>query len=60
VDVGHASRKGTRVARDDIVITVLGAGEPPPVEQLRAAVRRDVPDKVPVVLVEERGTTTQL
>ena len=49
-----------RISGDDIVITVLGAGEPPPVEELRAAVRRDVPDKVPVVLVEESGATTQL
>ena len=60
MDAGHASRKGARVSRDDIVITVLGADEPPPVEDLKAAVRRDVPDKVPVVLVEESGTTTQL
>jgi len=49
-----------RVSGDDIVITVLGAGARPPTEQLKAQVRRDVPDKVPVVLVEENGTTTKL
>jgi hypothetical protein len=49
-----------RVAGDQIVITVLGPGEPPPLEELRQAVRRQVPDRVPVELVEESGVTTQL
>jgi uncharacterized membrane protein len=48
------------VTGDEIVITVFGADAPPPVDDLRILVRQDVPDKVPVELVEESGTTTQL
>ena len=48
------------VAGDTIVIKVFGPGEPPAVEDLKAAVRRDVPSDVPVEVVEESGTTTQL
>ena len=49
-----------RLSGDDIVITVLGSGDPPSVEELKAEVRASVPDHVPVVLVEENGTTTDL
>jgi len=48
------------VVGDTIVITVLGAGDPPPLDELRSAVRDKVPDRVPVELVEESGTTTEL
>jgi uncharacterized hydrophobic protein (TIGR00271 family) len=49
-----------RVAGDTIVISVFGAGDPPPVDELKSEVRTKVPDRVPVVLVEESGTTTDL
>ena len=49
-----------QVAGDEIVITVLGPDKPPPVEELAAGVRREVPDHVPVRLVEESGTETEL
>jgi uncharacterized hydrophobic protein (TIGR00271 family) len=48
------------VAGDTIVIKVFGPDEPPIVADLKAAVRRDVPSDVPVEVVEESGTTTQL
>ena len=45
---------------DDIVATVIGLGDPPPMETLRTAIRRSVPDAVPVTLIEENGTTIEL
>jgi len=48
------------VAGNDIVIRVLGAGDQLPIERLRSAVRKSVPSRVPVKLVEESGTTTGL
>jgi len=48
------------VEGSEIVIAVLGPGEPPPLAQLRDTVRRDVPESVPVRLVEESGRTTDL
>ena len=49
-----------RIVGDDIVITVLGSGPPLPIEELRSEVRKSVPARVPVQLVEESGTTTGL
>ncbi len=49
-----------RVSSGDIVITVLGAGDPPPVAELKAEVRRRVPEQVTVELIVESGTTTEL
>jgi uncharacterized hydrophobic protein (TIGR00271 family) len=44
----------------DIVITAIGPGDPPPIEDLRQAVRRDVPSRVDVRVVEDSGNTTDL
>jgi uncharacterized hydrophobic protein (TIGR00271 family) len=49
-----------RVSSGDIVITVLGSGDPPPIAMLEAEVRRKVPEHVAVELVVESGTTTKL
>ena len=43
-----------------IVITVLGPNPSPPIDALRAAVRRSVPRSVPVTLTEDSGTTVSL
>ncbi len=48
------------VEGSEIVIAVLGPGEPPPLAELRDTVRRDVPESVPVRLVEESGRATDL
>ncbi|HSL96636.1 MAG TPA: TIGR00341 family protein [Thermoleophilia bacterium] len=49
-----------RVEGSDIVITALGPGDPPPPEELRDKLRRDVPEAVPVRLIEESGRVTDL
>jgi uncharacterized hydrophobic protein (TIGR00271 family) len=48
------------VSGDEIVITVIGPGGPPPIAELEAAIRREVPDGVPVTVIEEAGRTTPL
>jgi uncharacterized hydrophobic protein (TIGR00271 family) len=48
------------VSGDEIVITVIGPGGPPPITELEAAIRREVPDGVPVTVIEEAGRTTPL
>jgi uncharacterized hydrophobic protein (TIGR00271 family) len=48
------------VAGNEIVVTAIGPGAPPPLAQLKAAIRRDVPGSVPVTLKEEAGKTTPL
>ena len=48
------------VEGSDIVVMVLGPGSPPPIDALRAAVRRSVPARVPVKVIAENGMTTQL
>jgi len=45
---------------DTFVIDVVGSGDLPPVDDLRAAVRDKVPASVPVLLVQEPGTLTLL
>lgn len=66
-DVAHEWVEGSawsvdsvRLVGDGIVIEVFGPDDPPPVERLRDEVRHRVPDRVPVKLVEESGTTTPL
>jgi hypothetical protein len=66
-DVAHTWVKGTdwkvesvKQAGSDIVILVVGQGDTPPVDALRAAVRRDVPRSVDVLVIEESGRTTAL
>jgi len=51
---------GVKQAGSDIVILVVGQGDTPPIEALRAAVRRDVPRSVDVLVIEESGKTTVL
>ncbi len=48
------------VEGDTIVIDVLGPSPSPPIAALRAAVRKSVPGRVAVTLVEDSGTTTTL
>ncbi len=45
---------------DDIVVTVIGPGAAPGIDRLRDEIRKDVPDFVPVKLIEETGRTTPL
>jgi hypothetical protein len=42
------------------VITVIGPGDPPSRDQLKKAIREDVPDSVPVKVIEEAGQTRNL
>jgi uncharacterized hydrophobic protein (TIGR00271 family) len=51
---------GVAQSSSDIVITVLGQGDPPSIEALRKAVRQGVPSTVDVLVVEESGKTTAL
>ena len=66
-DVAHTWVKGSdwnvksvTQAGGDIVILVVGQGDTPPLDALRAAVRRDVPRAVDVLVIEESGKTTAL
>ena len=45
---------------NEIVIKVIGPGSPPPLAELKAAVRKDVPESVPVTVVEDSGRTESL
>jgi hypothetical protein len=49
-----------RQSGDDIVAGVVGSGAPPPLQELRTAVRRTVPHTVPVQVVEGSGRTIEL
>jgi uncharacterized hydrophobic protein (TIGR00271 family) len=60
VDGSDWTLDSVKVAGETIVIVVLGDGESPPLDELKTEVRNDVPEHVPVVLVEESGTTTDL
>ena len=51
---------GVHAEGGDIVAGVIGRGEPPPIETLRAEVRRSVPDTVVVRVVEDSGRTVEL
>jgi uncharacterized hydrophobic protein (TIGR00271 family) len=51
---------GVHAVGGDIVASVIGAGEPPPIETLRAEVRRSVPAAVAVRVVEDSGKTVEL
>jgi uncharacterized hydrophobic protein (TIGR00271 family) len=45
---------------DDIVVTVIGPGAAPGITKLRDEIRKDVPDYVPVKMIQEAGRTTPL
>jgi uncharacterized membrane protein len=45
---------------NEIVITVIGPGAPPPLAELKAALRRDIPASVPISIVEDSGSTAEL
>ena len=45
---------------NEIVITVIGPGAPPPVAELKAALREKIPASVPVSIVEDSGRTEEL
>jgi uncharacterized hydrophobic protein (TIGR00271 family) len=45
---------------DDIVVTVIGPGAAPGIDKLKEEIRKDVPDSVPVKLIEETGQATVL
>jgi uncharacterized hydrophobic protein (TIGR00271 family) len=44
---------------NEIVIDVIGPGSAPPLAQLKAAVRKNVPESVPVKLIEDSGRTEE-
>jgi uncharacterized hydrophobic protein (TIGR00271 family) len=48
------------VSNDEIIVNVIGPGEPPPRDQLEKSVREDVPDSIPVTVTEEYGRKTPL
>jgi len=48
------------LAGDEIVVTVIGPGAAPGIDALRDEIRRDVPDSVPVRVIEEAGRATPL
>ena len=48
------------VSNDEIVVNVIGPGDPPPRDLLEKAIREDVPDSVPVSVTEEYGLKTPL
>jgi uncharacterized hydrophobic protein (TIGR00271 family) len=48
------------VSNDEIAVTVIGPGDPPSRDALQEAIRQDVPDHVPVKVIEEAGRTTPL
>ena len=52
--------ESVEVEGSDIVITVLGPSPGPSIAALRAAVRRSVPERVGVTLLEDSGATTAL
>jgi hypothetical protein len=43
-----------------LVITVIGSGDPPPLDRLRTAIREKIPEVVPVSLIEDSGRTSEL
>ena len=45
---------------NEIVINVIGPGEPPPLATLKAAVRKSVPERIPVTIIEDSGRTEKL
>ena len=45
---------------NELVISVIGPGDPPPLDQLKTAVREKIPEFVPVSIIEDLGRTTQL
>ena len=48
------------LAGDEIVITVIGPEKPPPLAELKAALREKIPDSIPITVIEEAGRTTPL
>jgi uncharacterized membrane protein len=45
---------------NEIVITVIGPGSAPPLAELKAAIRKDIPESVPVSIIEDSGRTEEL
>jgi uncharacterized membrane protein len=45
---------------NEIVIKVIGPGSPPPLAALKAAVRKRVPESIPVTVIEDSGRTETL
>ena len=45
---------------NEIVITVIGPGEAPPLAELKTALRAKIPSAVPISIVEDSGRTTDL
>ncbi|HJW76570.1 MAG TPA: hypothetical protein VJ787_13050 [Thermoleophilia bacterium] len=46
--------EGVKQVGGDIVAAVIGHGDPPPIEAFRTDVRRSVPERVDIVVVEDR------
>ena len=45
---------------NEIVITVIGPGEAPPIAELKAALRESIPAAVPISIIEDSGRTDEL
>ena len=52
--------KSVDQSSSELVITVIGPGDAPPLTELKTRVRKKVPEWVPVSLVEDSGRTTDL
>ena len=45
---------------NELVITVIGPGDAPPLAALKTQVRKKIPEWVPVSVIEDSGRTTDL
>jgi uncharacterized hydrophobic protein (TIGR00271 family) len=51
---------GAQYVGGTIVLNVIGYGDPPPADKLREYVRRSVPERIPVRVVEDYGSDEEL
>ncbi|MBM3146381.1 MAG: hypothetical protein FJ000_00630 [Actinobacteria bacterium] len=51
---------GAQYVGGTIVLNVIGYGDPPPADKLREHVRRSVPERIPVRVVEDYGSDEEL
>ncbi len=52
--------EAVKVSGDEIIVTVIGPDGAPPIDELKAAIRRTVPESVPVKVIEDAGELQEL
>ena len=52
--------EAVKISGDEIVVTVIGPDEAPPIDELKAAIRRTVPEGVTVKVIEDAGEIEEL